>query len=84
MGRYKQNVLSSLALQSASDRGGKTGSFDKEELPFFPPQAGFCAYSNSRNGQADIAKQPTSSSGNLDLLWTLRGEIASQSIVLHN
>lgn len=83
MCRYKQNLLSSLALQRANDGGGKTGSFDKEELPFFPPQAGFCAYSNGKNGQAGITKQSTSSSGNLGLLWTMRGEMASQSIGLH-
>lgn len=75
MCRYKQNLF---ALQRASDGGGKTGSFDKEELPFFPPQTGFCVY-----GQADINKQSTSSSGNLGLLWTMRGEMASQSIGLH-
>ena len=73
MCRYKQNLF---AFQRASDGGGKTGSFDKEELPFFPPQAGFCVYSNGRNGQADINKQSTSSSGNLGLLWTMREEIA--------
>ena len=81
---YKQNLLSPLALQRSSEAvEGSKDPLSKRSYLFSPLQAGFGLTLMAKNGHADIAKQPTTSSGKLGLLLTMRGEIDSQSKDLH-
>lgn len=60
--------------------GGSKDPLSKRSYLFSPLQAGFGRTLMAKYGHTDIAKQPTSSSGKLGLLLTMREEIVSQRI----